>query len=216
MLFIILALVCSSIVLTAAGENVAPKYQIPQLLKPQLGFEINLYFPNLVLAQVLPPSLLLSVEYLVDNQAPFRLYYNFARQTQPSLIIRSSRHAKHQVTHLVFLTLQPTKSQVDLRLAFEACLYHNGFVSSAIHEDFIQVIADGSNLKDEQWKITHYTNDQQAYFPLYFIVLYWWCRYGFRVPTPVLVRETRCRSSTPPEYRSGEDIRRKRNGNAHE
>ena len=89
-----------------------------------------------------------SIEYLVNNEATFRLYYNFARQTQPSLRIRSSRHAQHQVAHLVFLTLQSKTDMVDLDLMFRSFMYQNGFITSAIHTDLIQLIPDESTLKE--------------------------------------------------------------------
>ena len=136
------------VMLTTRAFQAARKYQISHLLKPQREFEINLYFSNFTSfsTQILPPSLLHSIEYLVDNQAPFRLYYNLARKAQPSLIIRASRHSQHQVTHLVFVMLQSNVEEVNLDVVFHTCLVPRDQVSSTIHKDLVQLIPDESKL----------------------------------------------------------------------
>ena len=61
--------------LTWMGASINTVFSLPRLLKPQLGFEVNLIVPDpsFISAAFLPPALTQSVEYLMTEQFPFRL-----------------------------------------------------------------------------------------------------------------------------------------------
>ena len=196
--WILLILLLYTTELTQASSREVPySYQLSHLLKPQLSFDINLFFGDFISFsdQLLPPSLLRSIEYLVDNQTPFRLYYNSARQNESSLIIRSSKHAEHQVAHLVFVILSSKDDILDLLQVFRYCLYQNHYVSSTIFKDFLELIVDASNL-NSGWGILPRYNIPREYLPLHFFVFFW-KSFGFRFSRPFLVRET-CKCDDAP------------------
>ena len=172
-----------------SAEGAKNSYQLSHLLKQQIRFEINLILPdfNLVSTRSLPSSLLRSMEYLGDNQAPFRLYYNSSQRIQPPPMIRCSRYAENQVAHLIFLMLQTKDEIVDLNEVFQSCVFHKGFASTAIHKDLIQLILD-SNLND-LWELQFYVNVPPEQLPLNFVIFNW-SGTALRISRPLLVRET--------------------------
>ena len=152
-------------------------HDLTHLLKPQLGFEINLIIPDssFYLSPSIPPALTQSIEYLVAQQVPFRLIYNSNGKIKPPQPSRSSRHAENQVAHLVFVTVQPKQRVVDLHEAFESCLFGDAVVaSSTIPKHFIHVIITHTSallgpLTSRFLKYRH----RSPWLPLYLIVLHW-------------------------------------------
>ena len=95
-------LVCNEHEFVAGADG---KYEMSDLLKAQLRFEINLILPNsqFVSSHSLPPALMQSMEYLAENQIPFRLLYNInddIRQPSPT---RTARNTENRIRNLVCL-----------------------------------------------------------------------------------------------------------------
>ena len=188
-LFVLLLL--GSALIPSSAQKTPDSYQLSHLLKPQLRFEFNLiipYFTN-VTAHPLPPSLLRSMEYLEENQTPFRFYnYNSSHRIQPPPMIRTFRHLENQVAHLVFVMPQYHGEALDLQKVWISFMFRKGLASSAINKDLNQVIVDGTALTDP-WNITSRGIVPPKYLPLYFL-MFFWSGGEFRFPRPLLVRET--------------------------
>ena len=183
------------------GQAVPNQYGLTHLLKPQVGFEINLIIPDsFSSAPFFPPPLLRSIEYLVDSQAPFRLYYNSSERPPP--LIRTSWYAENQVTHVVFLMPQSKQEAIDIHSVFSSCVSRtNGFIFSVIHKDLIQVGLDRSTV-DAPFVAVELGSfvPPPEFLPLYFIILDWSTAW-FTFSEPVRVCETwECEDGPIPKF----------------
>ena len=162
------------------------------LLQPQLHSQITLRIPENYYtgSPELPPALLLAMQFLLHEQVPFRLFYNFT-QIEPRLGFScSTRFVSNQAVWLVFLTIRSISEKVHLHHVLKSCLLGTEFGWAAIlHKDFIQVIVDESALEKSVSMVAFTLNISRAYVPLYFVILLWSGTH-FSSPDAFLLRET--------------------------
>ena len=181
------------ILICSAETTTVKAYDLSHLLKPQLGFEINLMVTgsSFHLTGCLPPALTQSMDYLMKHNVPFRLHYNSTGKWRVPEPVRSSRHAYNQVAHLVFVIVESRDHVLNLGEVFVHCTFAHAFqVSSTTPKDFIQVIADDSALQESSWDSLLRLNVAAFVLRLYFIILQWSAGTQFRSPHTRLVRET--------------------------
>ena len=171
------------------------------LLKPQLEFRITLRIPENYyrMAPELPQVFILAMEFLISEQVPFRLFYNFTQFKTPlePLVSRQLRFVQNQAVWLVFANVRNKSNAVDLHQVVKSCLLGNRLGWAAIiQKDLIQLIVDESAIA----KATRTRFDltiARAYVPLYFVVLFW-SGTGFTSRDAFLLRDTcRCDSGGP-------------------
>ena len=164
---------------------------LSDLLAPQLRLQITLRIPEdeHFMASELPALLNSAIDFLVSQQAPFRLFYNFTQGKPWSLVTRSPRFTQHLAVWLVFFSVQRKTEVLDLDKVLQSCSLGTKFgLSTAVHRDFIQLIVDDSAVA-ETWIGACGFNIPRAYVPLYFVMMYWSGTY-FRSVDALLLRET--------------------------
>lgn len=153
---------------------------------------MNLRIPDYYYSKFpqLSPALTASIDFLAYQQVPFRLFYNFtsSKRTAP-LVINPTRHVQNQVVWLVFVFIRYGAEVLDLRQVQESCDFGSDFgASCVIHRDWVQVIADETDLI-QSWGGAFDLNIKRQHLPLYFIVLSW-SGSNFMRSHATLVRET--------------------------
>ena len=173
--------------------------RLPDLLMPQLRSQVILRVPDYYYSVLprLPLPLTLAMEFLLSEQVPFRLFYNFTQRQHGPTISRPPRHAQNQVVWLVFVSVQSQSEVLDLGKVLQSCLSGVNFgISAAVHKDFIQLVVDESALA-EKWSTMYKFNIVRAYVPLYFVIISWSGTH-FRSHDALLLRETcRCDGGKP-------------------
>ena len=104
-----------SLVMTNAVPD--KKYSMTDLLEPQKHLQINLRIPDYYYATVskLSPALTASINFLMSQNTPFRLFYNFTASNQkPPLVFFPTRHVRNEVIWLVFVIIQEETEALDL------------------------------------------------------------------------------------------------------
>ena len=150
-------------------------YDMSDLLKPQLAFEINLIVPDssCFLTPYLPPALTLSIDYLSTNQVPFRLLYNLTQTIQPPSPTRSARHGKNQAANIVFVVVRSSLPVINIHEIVSGCMLQSyNIFSSTVHKDFIELITDYSAVKQSR-NVLFVFNVRRSFLPLYFIIFFW-------------------------------------------
>ena len=159
------------------SQTTVEAYEVPHLIKPQLGFELNLIFPDSSFHRTtsLPQVLTQSMEHLVAHQVPFRLMYNTSGIWPTPQPAHSLRHMENQVAHLVFLTIRSKRQALDLQDVFTNCVAGSWLTtSSTIPKHCIEVIITDDSALTGPPRNRFVNLDVQPYLlPLYFIIFYW-------------------------------------------
>ena len=164
---------------------------IPNLLKPQQNSQITLRIPDYYYLKmpILPPSLTLAIDFLVSEQVPFRLFYNYTAFKQWSIVSRPPHFTQNDAVWLVFVSVQSQAEVVHLYKVLESCTLGINFgFSATIHKDFIQLIVDESVVAGPWDKACHFDIDRSN-VPLYFVMMSWSGTH-FRSHDVLFLRET--------------------------
>ena len=188
---VFLTICCIVAGLRALANGRTDGNRLLHLLRPQLRSQIILRVPDYYYSVLprLPLPLTLAMEFLVSEQVPFRLFYNFTQTKLQQTTSHLPRHTQNQVVRLVFVSVQSKSEVLDLHQVFQSYWVGNKFdLSTAVHEDFIQLVVDESAV-GKPWSRVCNLNIARAYVPLYFVMLVWPGTY-LRSQDAYLLRET--------------------------
>ena len=165
-------------------------YYLPDLLMPQRDMQINLRIPDYYYARVprFPAALTLSIDLLVSNDIPFRLFLNLTNPKPTVMLFKPSRHLQNQVVWLVYVVVSNNPNPLNLLEAVQGSSLGTEIGwSYLIHKDWTQIIVDRSEA-DNSLQTWWNANIYRIFLPLRIIVLYW-SSSGFKNEV-MLVRES--------------------------
>ena len=155
----------------------------------QRDLQLNIRIPDIYYAKVprLSAALTGSIDFLVSNVIPFRLFYNYTKPKNAALAFKPSRHVQNQVVWLVFVIVEVKSEAISLSEVVRSCTLGMGIgLSFVVHKDWIQLVVDTSGVVIRG--ATYYRDINRVYVPLNMIALYWTSS-GFS-PSGTLIRET--------------------------
>ena len=180
--------VCLWIPLLCPGVGAGPmSFSLRDLLNPQLNLDITLRVPEYYYSKIatLPLALTVAMDFLITEQAPFRLFYNF---TQSKLLISPppTRYSRNEKLWLIFVALQNKSQVIQLRQVLSSCSLGYGSLLSVVHNDLVQLVVDES-AASKSWDGRYRLDVARTYVPLYFLVINW--SLGRFAPDALLVQE---------------------------
>ena len=172
-----------------AVATTSSEYKMSDLLRNQLDLQISLVIPEYytkAFAQNPSTALDQAVEFLADEQVPFRLYFNRTKAKPSPVVSPAIRYVKYQRVWLVIVVVLRKSEEVNLFQAVRACEVRGAL--PLLHKDLIQLVVDESaNMWDAVWNL----NLQRQHVPLY-LLSFVWSGNSFISPNAMLLRET-CR-----------------------